>query len=78
MVYAIIKIADLSKVDFGQVKEGSENTIRKNLLVPATEFVLKWDTEPSFIADGTVVPVARYTHQQCLIAMADSSWSEDE
>ena len=43
-VYITVAIADLAKVDFSQVGETSENTIRKSL--DGTEFVLKYNAEP--------------------------------
>ncbi len=72
--YAIINIADLPNIDFSQVGETDENTIRKSL--DETQFVIKWNTEPTFIADGTVVPVETLTHEQALVLMATSEWSE--
>jgi hypothetical protein len=72
--YAIINIADLVNVDFAQVGETDENTIRKSL--DETQFVLKWNTEPSFIADGTVTPLQTLTHDEALALMATSEWSE--
>ena len=74
--YAIINIADLSNIDFSQVGETDENTIRKSL--DETQFVLKWNTEPTFITDGTVVPVQTLTHEQALTLMATPEWSEPE
>ena len=72
--YAIINIADLPNIDFSQVGETDETTIRKSL--DETQFVLKWNTEPSFITDGTVVPVQTLTHEQALALMASAEWSE--
>ncbi len=72
--YAIINIADLGNIDFSQVGETDENTIRKSL--DETQFVLKWNTEPSFIADGTVTPLQTLTHDEALALMATSEWSE--
>jgi len=72
--YAIINIADLVNIDFSQVGETDENTIRKSL--DETQFVLKWNTEPSFIADGTVTPLQTLTHEQALVLMASAEWSE--
>jgi hypothetical protein len=72
--YAIISIADLSNIDFSQVGETDENTIRKSL--DETQFVLKWNTEPTFITDGTVVPLQTLTHEEALTLMATSEWSE--
>ena len=72
--YAIISIADLGNIDFSQVGETDENTIRKSL--DETQFVLKWNTEPTFITDGTVVPLQTLTHEEALTLMATSEWSE--
>ena len=72
--YAIINIADLVNIDFSQVGETDENTIRKSL--DETQFVLKWNTEPTFITDGTVVPLQTLTHDQALALMATAEWSE--
>ena len=72
--YAIISIADLANIDFSQIGETDENTIRKSL--DETEFVIKYNSEPSFIADGTVVPLQTLTHEQALVLMASAEWSE--
>ena len=75
-VYAIINIADLSLIDFSQIGEDNENTIRKSL--DETEFLIKWfdEHEPTFIADGSVVPLQTLTHQEALALMATAEWSE--
>ena len=72
--YAIINIADLGNIDFSQVGETDENTIRKSL--DETQFVLKWNTEPIFIADGSVTPLQTLTHDEALTLMASAEWSE--
>ena len=72
--YAIINIADLSNIDFAQVGETDENTIRKSL--DETQFVIKYNTEPTFIADGTVTPLQTLTHAEALTLMASAEWSE--
>ena len=72
--YAIINIADLGNVDFSQVGETNETTIRKSL--DETQFVLKWDIEPTFITDGSIVPLQNLTHQEALTLMVSPEWSE--
>ena len=72
--YAIINIADLGNVDFSQVGETDETTIRKSL--DETQFVLKWDIEPTFITDGSIVPLQNLTHQEALTLMVSPEWSE--
>ena len=75
-VYAIVNIADLPNVDFSQVGETSEDTIRKNLAL--TEFVLKWEDEhePTFIEDETIVPLQTLTHSECVALMSTEEWTE--
>ena len=74
--YAIIQTSDLANIDFDQIGETSENTLRYNLA--GTEFVIKWNTTPSFIADGSVEPVSELTHAEALAVMATAEWSEPE
>ena len=72
--YATINIADLPLIDFAQIGETDENTIRKSL--DQSEFVIKWNTEPSFITDGSVAIIQAMTHDQALVLMASAEWSE--
>jgi hypothetical protein len=72
--YSIIDINDLSKVDFTQVGETTPNTIRKSL--DNSKFVLKWDQTPTFITDGSVVPLQILTHAECLELMETTEWSK--
>ena len=76
-VYAIVNINDLNKVNFSQVGETSENTIRLNMA--ETKFVLKWEHEhePTFISDGSVVPLQTLTHEEALALMNTSEWSDN-
>ena len=72
--YGIIDIAAANAVDYSQGGETSIDTIRMNLAL--TEFVLKWHDTPTFIEDGTIVPVSILTHELCLELMQTSEWSE--
>ena len=74
--YAIIQASDLSNIDFSQIGETSADTLRYN--IAGTEFVVKWNTTPTFISDGTVVPVSTLTHAEALAVMATAEWSEPE
>ena len=74
--YAIIQTSDLSNIDFSQIGETSADTLRYNLA--GTEFVIKWNTTPTFISDGSVVPVSELTHAEALALMATAEWSEPE
>jgi len=72
-VYAIISINDLDNVDFSQVIETNEDTIRLSL--DGLKFVLKWNDTPEFITDGSVVPLQILTHYECLELMDTAEWS---
>ena len=74
--YAIIDINDISKVDFSQVEQNSAETVRKSL--DGSQFVLKWEIEPTFITDGTIVPLQTLSHSECLTLMSTPEWSEPE
>lgn len=73
LVYAVINISDIDLIDFNQVGQTSAETVRRNLA--ETQFVIKWNTEPTFIADGSVVPVGTYNHTEILELMATSEWT---
>lgn len=72
--YANIEISDLDLIDFSEILETSTETIRKN--IAETEFIIKWITEPTFIIDGSVVPLDEMNHEEALILMGTSAWSE--
>jgi hypothetical protein len=72
--YAIISITDLANIDFAQIGETNQNTIRKSL--DETEFVIKWNAEPSFITDGTVTPLQTLTHAEAVTLISTDKWTE--
>ncbi len=72
--YAIRNIADLGNIDFLQVGETDETTIRKSL--DQTQFVIKYNAEPTFITDGLVTPLQTLTHAEALNLMSTAEWSE--
>jgi hypothetical protein len=73
--YATISINDLSLIDFNQIIESDNYPLRNN--IAQTQFVIKWNTEPTFIADGSVVPVGTYNHTEILQIMATPEWSKE-
>ena len=74
--YGIILTADMGGVDFSQVYPKDSSQVRYSL--DGTQFVIKWeeDHEPTFITDGTVVPLLILSHADCLILMQSNEWSE--
>jgi len=74
--YTILNISDLANVDFSQVGETSLNTVRKS--IDETQFVIKYNTTPTFISDGTVTPVEVLTYAEALELMGTDAWSTNE
>ena len=77
-IYAIINLSDLDKIDFNQISETSENTVRKNVLELPTQFIIKWreGQTPTFISDGSVNVVGSLmNHLQAIELMATTEWS---
>ncbi len=72
--YAIISIADLLNIDFLQIEESNENTIRKS--VDGLEFVIKYTTTPTFIEDGSVLPLQILSYEDCLALMQTAEWTQ--
>lgn len=75
ITYAVLNIDNLSIIDFSQIGETSIDTIRKNL--DLTKFVVKWNTEPTFITDGSVTPIQVLSYSEALELMHTDKWSED-
>ena len=74
LTYATINLTNLNLIDFSQIGETSSSTIRKS--IDETLFVIKWNTEPTFIENGTVIPSLILTHSEALTEMATAAWSE--
>jgi hypothetical protein len=72
--YAILSIGDILNIDFSQVEESNENTVRISL--DGLEFVIKYTTIPTFIEDGSVLPLQILTHEECLELMNTPEWSK--
>lgn len=73
LTYAIIQTTDKNNVDFKEVIQNA-STVRYSL--DGSKFVIKYETEPLFITNGTVVPDAILNHSDCLTLMASAGWSK--
>jgi len=72
--YAILSIGDLLNIDFSQVEESNENTVRISL--DGLEFVIKYTTIPTFIEDGSVLPLQILNYEECLALMQTPEWTQ--
>ena len=69
--YVIINADEVSSVDFDQVDETSESTIRFSLDGSKTFVKFDSDTTPSFLEGKT-----QYTHSEILTILATDEWSQ--
>jgi hypothetical protein len=73
--YIVIDLSDTDKVLFSQVNQSSAQSMRRNLA--NTQGLLSYSVTPSFISDGSVVPVSSVMNQtEALELLATSAWSE--
>jgi len=74
ITYITINTDELSLVDFNEVMETSEDTVR--LSVDGLETVLKWEgDEPAFVSTLSSYE-GPYTHEEILAIMATPEWTE--
>tara|TARA_R110000823_G_scaffold6209_1_gene23935 strand:- start:125 stop:346 length:222 start_codon:yes stop_codon:yes gene_type:complete len=72
MIYVIYDMANVANIDFSQVGETSQYTLR--LSINKKETVLKFTGEtPAFL-----VGLQQYTHSEILAIMASSEWTKKE
>jgi len=73
--YIVISLNDTDSVLFSQVSQSSAQSMRRNLA--NTQGLLSYSVTPSFISDGSVVPVGDIMNQsQALELLQTSDWSE--
>ena len=73
ITYITINTDELSLVDFNQVMETSEDTVR--LSVDGLQTVLKWEgDEPEFVSTLSSYE-GPYTHEEILALMATPEWT---
>ena len=73
--YIVIDLSDTDSVLFSQVSQSSAQSMRRNLA--NTQGLLSYSVTPSFISDGSVVPVGSVMNQtEALTLLSGSDWSE--
>ena len=72
--YVIFNCTELSTIDFTQVFETSEDTVRKSL--DLTQTFVKYDgVQPSSVAALTTKS-QEYTHDEILVVLAGPEWTD--
>jgi len=73
--YIVINIETQTRlIDFSQVNTTSSQTMRRNLA--NTEAMIAYQVTPSFITNGSVVPLQTLTHEEALALLATSAWTD--
>ena len=73
--YIVISLNDTDSVLWSQINQSSAQSMRRNLA--NTQGLLSYSVTPSFISDGSIVPVGDIMNQaQALELLATSAWSE--
>ena len=71
--YVIINADEVDSVNFSQVDETSENTVRFSTDGSQTFVKFNTDTTPSFLVGKT-----QYTHSEILTILATDAWTPSE
>ena len=73
--YIVISLSSTDSVLWSQVSQSSAQSMRRNLA--NTQGLLSYSVTPSFISDGSVVPVGDVMNQtEALELLQTSAWSE--
>jgi len=73
--YLIFDVAEISLVNFDEVLETSEETLRYS--VNKTKTFVKWNTDntPSF-CENMITKIGPYTHSEFFTIIATSEWTD--
>ena len=74
ITYITINTDELSLVDFNEVMETSEDTVR--LSVDGLQTVLKWEGDEHAFVSTLSSYEGPYTHEEILALMATPEWTE--
>ena len=73
--YIVISLSSTDSVLWSQVSQSSAQSMRRNLA--NTQGLLSYSVTPSFISDGSIVPVGDVMNQtEALTLLSGSDWSE--
>jgi hypothetical protein len=72
--FMIFNVSELPNIDFTQVLETSEETVRKS--VDQTKTFVKWDGEMPECVSNLTTKEGPYTYEEILTILSTSEWSE--
>jgi hypothetical protein len=74
--YAVINLTDTNAILFSQVNQTSSQTMRRN--VANTQGIISYQVEPSFITNGSLIPVQTYDHAGIMVLLATTAWTPEK
>ena len=72
-LYMIFNVSELSQIDFNQVLETSNTTVRKS--VDETKTFVKWDGDIPSSVNSLTTKEGPYTHDEILDILSTSFWT---
>ena len=72
-LYMIFNVSELSQIDFNQVLETSNTTVRKS--VDETKTFVKWDGDIPSCVNSLTTKEGPYTHDEMLDILSTSFWT---
>ena len=75
--FMILNVSELPNIDFTQVLETSQDTVRKS--IDETKTFVKWDGEiiPTSV-DSLTTKEGPYTYSEILVILSQPEWSSNE
>ena len=75
--FMILNVSELPNIDFTQVLETSQDTVRKS--IDQTKTFVKWDGEiiPTSV-DSLTTKEGPYTYEEMLVILSQPEWSSNE
>lgn len=72
--FMIFSVTELPEIDFTQVSETSEDTVRKS--VDGTKTFVKWDGEMPECVSNLDTKEGPYTYEEILVILATDEWTD--
>ena len=72
--FMIFSVTELDQIDFTQVCETSEETVRKS--VDGTKTFVKWDGAPPECVANLETKEGPYTYEEILVILATPEWTD--
>jgi hypothetical protein len=71
--FMIFNVSELNQIDFTQVHETSQDTVRKS--VDETKTFVKWDGEIPTSVDNLTTKEGPYTYSEIVVILSTEEWT---